>query len=131
MTPSTVPGSSMLDRYPRRAGTFNVLPDAVAVHDRYQNRVVRLDPLGSEIWLRMDGLTPLREIALDIAGHGGQPVNDILRNVMAMTGILIGEGLAHLSLGPEPLPYHLAVPREDQDPMRAAESMRSSGWDLR
>ena len=121
----------MLDRYPRRDGIYHVLPDAVAVHDRYQNRVVRLDPLGSEIWLRMDGLTPLRAIALDIAGHGGQPVNDTLRNVMAMTGILIGEGLAHLGLEPEPLPYHLAVPREDQDPMRAAESMRSSGWDLR
>ncbi len=127
---STPPGWSMLDRYPRRDGIYHVLPDAVAVQDRYRRRLVRLDPLGSEIWLRMDGLTCLREIGLDIAGHGNQPINDTLLRVMAMTGILIGEGLAHLSLEPLPLPYHLAVPHEDQDPVQAAESMRSSGWDL-
>ena len=65
-------GSAILDRFPRRDGLYKILPDAVAVFDRYQHRIVRLDPLGSEIWLRMDGMTSLRDIALDIAGQRGQ-----------------------------------------------------------
>jgi hypothetical protein len=124
----TSAASSMLDRYPRRDGLYKVLPDAVAVFDRYQKRIVRLDALGSEIWLRMDGITPLREIASDIAGRRGESLNDILRDATAMTGILIGEGLVHLSLEPAPLPYHLALPREEQDPEQTEESMRASGW---
>ncbi|MEP7289967.1 MAG: PqqD family protein [Chloroflexota bacterium] len=125
---STSVKSSMLERYPRRDGLYKILPDAVAVFDRYQKRIVRLDALGSEIWLRMDGLTRLQDIAADIAGLRGRPLNDVLRDATAMTGILIGEGLVHLSLAPEPLPYHLALPREEQDPVQAAESMRAAGW---
>jgi hypothetical protein len=124
----TSAASSMLDRYPRRDGLYKILPDAVAVFDRYQKRIVRLDALGSEIWLRIDGLTQLRAIASDIAGQRGEALNDVLRDATAMTGILIGEGLVHLSLEPEPLPYHLALPREEQDPEQTAESMRASGW---
>jgi hypothetical protein len=120
--------SSMLDRFPRRDGLYKVLPDAVAVFDRYQKRIVRLDALGSEIWLRIDGITRLRDIASDIAGQRGESLNTVLRDATAMTGILIGEGLVHLSLEPEPLPYHLALPREEQDPEQTAESMRASGW---
>jgi hypothetical protein len=120
--------SSMLDRYPQRDGMYQVLPDAVTVHDRYRNRMVRLDSFASEIWLRIDGITQLRDIASDIAGLSGQPLEPILRNATAMTGILIGEGLAYLSLEPEPLPYHLAVPQEDQDPEQAEASMRAAGW---
>jgi hypothetical protein len=120
--------SSMLDRYPRRDGVYHLFPDAVAVHDRYQGRMVKLDPLGSEIWLRIDGITLLGDIALDIAGQNGQPVNEVLRNVTAMTGILIGEGLVHLTLEPELQPYHLTTPYEDQDPAQAEESMRAAGW---
>jgi len=120
--------SSMLDRYPRRDGVYHLLADAVAVHDRYQGRMVKLDPLGSEIWLRIDGITLLGEIALDIAGQSGQPINDVVRNVTAMTGILIGEGLVHLTLEPEAQPYHLTTPYEDQDPVQAEESMRAAGW---
>ncbi len=120
--------SSMLDRFPRRDGLYKVLPDAVAVFDRYQKRIVRLDALGSEIWLRIDGITRLRDIASDIAGQRGESLNTVLRDATAMTGILIGEGLVHLSLEPEPLPYHLALPREEQDPQQTAESMRASGW---
>jgi hypothetical protein len=124
----TPAGASMLDRYPRRDGLYKILPDAVAVYDRYQNRLVRLDALGSEIWLRIDGMTRLREIASDIAGRRGQALNEVLRNATAMTGIMIGEGLVHLSLEPEPLPYHLAFPREEQDPVQTAESLRAAGW---
>jgi hypothetical protein len=120
--------SPMLDRYPRRDGLYRLLPDAVAVIDRYQKRVVRLDSLGSDIWLRMDGLTLLRDIASDIAGQRGQALANTLHEATAMTGILIGEGLAHLSLEPEPLPYHLAIPQEEQDPVQTAESMLACGW---
>jgi hypothetical protein len=120
--------SSMLDRYPQRDGMYQVLPDAVTVHDRYRNRMVKLDPFASEIWLRIDGITQLRAIASDIAGRTSQPLETILRNATAMTGILIGEGLAYLSLEPQPLAYHLAVPQEDQDPARAEASMRAAGW---
>lgn len=120
----------MLDRYPRRDGIYHIMPEGVAVQDRYQKRVVRLDALGSEIWLRIDGVTRLREIAQDIAGQTGQSLDILLPQATAMTGILIGEGLVHLSLSPEPLPYHLALPREDQDPAQAAESMRAAGWPM-
>jgi hypothetical protein len=120
--------SPMLDRYPRRDGLYRILPDAVAVNDRYQKRVVRLDPLASEIWLRMDGLTMLRDIAIDIAGQRGSSLTPIQHEVIAITGILIGEGLAHLSLQAEYLPYHLALPQEDQDPVQTAESMLACGW---
>ena len=89
--------------------------------------MVKLDPLGSEIWLRIDGITLLGDIALDIAGQNGQPVNEVLRNVTAMTGILIGEGLVHLTLEPEVQPYHLTTPYEDQDPAQAEESMPCGG----
>jgi hypothetical protein len=124
----SVRGLSMLDRYPRRDGMYQILPDAVAVHDRYQHRVVQLDALGSEIWLRIDGLTLLRDIALDIAGQSGQPIEMVLRKATAMTGIMIGEGLVHLGLEPEPQPYHLAVPADQQDPEQAEASMRAAGW---
>ncbi len=120
--------SSMLDRYPQRDGMYNVLPDAVTVHDRYRNRMVRLDPFGSELWLHMDGITRLRDIAADIAGRSGQSLADVERNATAMTGIMIGEGLVYLSLEPLLPPYHLAAPEEDQDPVQAEESMRAAGW---
>jgi hypothetical protein len=118
----------MLDRYPQRDGLFEILTDAVAVYDRYQNRIVRLDPLASEIWLRIDGLSQVRLIASDIAGHSGRSYEDILRSTLAITGILLGEGLIYLSLQPEPLPYHLALPREEQDPIQMQASMRAAGW---
>ncbi len=120
--------SSMLDRYPRRDGMYAILPDAVAVYDRYQNRVVTLDSLGSEIWLRIDGLTLLRDIAADIAGRTGRPLTALLRESVAMTGIMIGEGLVYLAVEADLQPYHLALPREDHDPAQAEESMRESGW---
>jgi hypothetical protein len=120
--------SAMLDRYPRRDGLYKVLPDAVAVLDRYQKRVVRLDPLSSEIWLRMDGLTSLRDIARDIAGQQGQVLSKTLHEATVLIGMLIGEGLVHLGLEPEPLPYHLTLPHEDQDPAQTAESMLACGW---
>lgn len=120
--------SSTLDRYPRRDGVYSILPDSVIVHDRYRNRVVRLDPLCTEIWLRMDGLTTLRDIATDIAVQRDAPITEIERSTAAMVGIMNMEGLLYVEFEPNPLPYHLTMPLDDQDPLRAAESMRAAGW---
>jgi hypothetical protein len=118
----------MLENYPCRDGLYNILPDTVAVYDRYQRRVVTLDALGSEIWLRIDGQTTLRDIATDIAGRSGRPLLDMLRAAIAMAGIMSGEGLIYLTTEPQAHPYHLTVPRADQDPAQTAASMRESGW---
>jgi hypothetical protein len=118
----------VLERYPRRDGVYSVLPDAVLVHDRHQNRVIHLDPLCTAIWLRIDGLTTLNDIALDIAGQTNAAFEDVARSTAAMVGAMSAEGLLYLETAPAPLPYHLTVPLDEQDPMRAAESMRASGW---
>ncbi len=120
--------SSMLENYPCRDGLYNILPDTVAVYDRYQRRVMTLDPLGSEIWLRIDGKTTLREIATDIAGRSGRALPETLLAAIAMAGIMSGEGLIYLTTAPQTHPYHLTVPRADQDPAQTEVSMRDSGW---
>jgi len=88
----------MLNRYPCRDGLYNILPDAVAVYDRYQSRIVTLDALGSELWLRMDGQTTLRDMATDIAGRIGAELAETLYKAIAMTGMLSGEGLIYLAV---------------------------------
>ena len=70
---------STLDQYPQRDGIYRVLREGVAVQNRYQDRVVMLDPLSSEIWLRADGKTSLREIARDMAGTSAIPVSTMCR----------------------------------------------------
>ncbi len=120
--------SSMLNRYPCRDGLYNILPDAVAVYDRYQSRIVTLDALGSELWLRMDGQTTLRDMATDIAGRIGAELAETLYKAIAMTGMLSSEGLIYLAVEPQAQPYHLSVPRAEQDPAQTEASMRASGW---
>ncbi len=119
---------SVLERYPRRDGVYSLLPDAVLVHDRHQNRVIHLDPLCTALWLRIDGVTTLNDIALDIAGMLDKPFEEIARNAAAMMGMMSAEGLLYLESTPAPLPYHLTMPLDEQDPLRAAESMRAAGW---
>jgi hypothetical protein len=119
---------SLLECYPRRDGVYNLLPDAVLVHDRHRNRVIHLDPLCTEIWLRIDGLTTLNDIAVDIAGQHNEPFESVARNAAAMMGMMSAEGLLYLETTPAPLPYHLTMPLDEQDPLRAAESMRAAGW---
>lgn len=122
------PFSVTLLRYPRRDGVYSVLPDAVIVHDRYQNRHVRLDPFGAELWLRIDGMTTLHEIAIEIAVSAGLPVEEVARSASAMIGALSAEGILYVELEPQPQPYHLTMPLDEQDPYRAAASMRAEGW---
>jgi hypothetical protein len=117
-----------LDQYPRRDGLFSVLPEGVAAHNRYEDRLVMLDALASEIWLRADGVTSLRDIARDIAGVNGLPLDAIQHTVAIIAVILNSEGVLYPQLEPDPLPYHLALPQEDQDFERMHQSMAASGW---
>lgn len=119
---------SILERYPRRDGVYSLLPGAVLVHDRHQNRVIHLDPLCTALWLRIDGLTTLNDIALAIAEALGEPFEEVARNAATMMGMMGAEGLLYLETTPAPLPYHLTMPLDEQDPLRAAESMRAAGW---
>jgi hypothetical protein len=119
---------SSLEQYPQRDGLYRVLPSGVAAHNRYQDRIVMLDGLSSELWLRADGATVLREIAKDIAGMNGESVSVVARAAAMLAVILNSEGLMYLKDNPAHLPYHLASPQEDQDPDRMRESMVEAGW---
>ncbi len=117
-----------LDQYPQRDGLYRVLSDGVAVHNRYEDRIIMLDSLNSEIWLRADGQTVLRDIARDIAGLNGVPVATMYRTVAALAVILNSEGVLFLRNDPEVLPYHLRLPQEEQDIDRMVASMAAAGW---
>ncbi len=119
---------SSLDQFPQRDGLYRILPSGVAVHNRYQDRIVMLDGLSSELWLRADGKTNLREIARDIAGMNGEGVSVVARAAAMLAVILNSEGLMYLKDNPAPLPYHLASPQEDQDPEQMRESLAAAGW---
>jgi hypothetical protein len=120
--------TSSLDQYPQRDGLYRILTDGVAVYNRYQDRVMVLDGLSSELWLRADGKTTLRTIAKDIAGWTKQPVETLTVTVPMMLTILSSEGLMYQVGKPTPPPYHLSLPQEEQDMERMRESMLESGW---
>jgi hypothetical protein len=117
-----------LDQYPQRDGLYRVLPEGVAVHNRYQDRVIVLDNLGSEIWLRADGITTLRDIAGDIAGMCGASTESICRAAAILVVILNSEGILYSKNEPDDLPYHLRFPQEEQDADQMAASMAAAGW---
>jgi len=120
--------ASSLDQYPQRDGLYRILPDGVAVHNRYQDRVVMLDALSSEIWLRADGKTSLRDIAHDIAGMSSLSIESVQRTVSMLVVILNSEGILYQLDKPVTLPYHLTMPQEDQDIDQMRESMVAAGW---
>jgi hypothetical protein len=120
--------TSTLDQYPQRDGLFRILAEGVAVHNRYQDRVVMLDAVSSELWLRADGKTTLRDIARDMAGRSGQRIEMLLLTAPMLLTILCSEGLMYQLDQPTPLPYHLTLPQEEQDLDQMRESMAASGW---
>jgi hypothetical protein len=117
-----------LDQYPQRDGLYRVLPEGVAVQNRYQDRVVMLDALSSEIWLRADGKTTLRDIAHDIAGMGDVPINTMCRIAAMLIVMLNSEGVLYSKNDAAALPYHLQLPQEDQDLDKMHSSMVAAGW---
>jgi hypothetical protein len=120
--------TSSLNQYPQRDGLYRVLADGIAVHNRYQDRVVMLDAVSSELWLRADGKTALHDIARDIAGRSGQRIEMLLLTIPMLLTILSSEGLMYQVDQPTPLPYHLALPQEDQDLDQMRKSMAAAGW---
>ena len=117
-----------LDQYPQRDGLYRIFARGIAVHNRYQDRVVILDDLSSEIWLRSDGQTTLRQIGHDIAGLSRLPVHAVCRTLAILVVIMNSEGVMFLSNYPDSLPYHLQLPQEEQDDDRTYESMVAAGW---
>jgi hypothetical protein len=117
-----------LDQYPQRDGLYRILPQGVAVHNRYADRVIILDSFGSELWLRADGKTTLREIAYDIAAMNGQPVEALARAAATMLVVLSSEGLMFQRSEPTMLPYHLSLPQEEQDTALMRASLTAAGW---
>jgi hypothetical protein len=120
--------TSSLDQYPQRDGLYRILAEGIAVHNRYQDRVVMLDGVSSELWLRADGKTSLRTIAWDIAGRSGQRIEMLLLTAPMLLTILSSEGLMYQLNQPTALPYHLTLPQEEQNPDQMRESMMASGW---
>lgn len=117
-----------LDQYPQRDGLYRILPQGVAVQNRYRGQVIVLEALGSEIWLRADGITSLREIAHDIAGLNGTPVEVVCRAAAILVVILNSEGILYSKNEPHTLPYHLRFPQEEQDADQMVASMAAAGW---
>jgi hypothetical protein len=104
------------------------MPEGIAVHNRYQDKIVMLDALGSELWLRADGQTTLRDIARDLAGWNRQPAATMYKAAAILLGILNSEGVMYQTDQPVELPYHLSYPQEDQDLDRMYESLAAAGW---
>lgn len=120
--------TSSLDQYPQRDGMYSVLPDGIAVYNRYTKQTIMLDGLTSEIWLRADGKTSLRTIALDMAGWVGQPARTMLLTVPMILVIMSSEGVMYQLDHAIELPYHLMLPKEEQDAEQTHQSMVASGW---
>jgi hypothetical protein len=120
--------TTSLDQYPQRDGMYCILQDGVAVHNRYRDQVMMLDALSSELWLRADGETTLRTIAHELSAWSGYPVAVMLRTLPIMLVVLNSEGLMYQQDKPARLPYHLALPQEDQDADQMYESLAAAGW---
>lgn len=120
--------TSSLEQYPQRDGLYRIMAKGIAVHNRYQDRVVMLDAVSCELWLRADGKTILQHIAQDIAGQSRQRIETLLITIPMLLTILSSEGLMYQVDQPRNLPYHLALPQEEQDLDQMRESMAASGW---
>ncbi|MCB9451688.1 MAG: hypothetical protein H6672_09625 [Anaerolineaceae bacterium] len=120
--------ASSLQEYPQRDGLYRILPDGIAVHNRYADRIIMLDGLTSEIWLRADGKTTLETIARDLAGWRGESLTLMLRTIPMISVILNSEGIMFQQGEPATLPYHLSLPQEDQDADQMVASMLAAGW---
>jgi hypothetical protein len=120
--------TTTLDQYPQRDGLYTVKPSGVIAHNRYENRIIQLDPLASEIWLRADGTTSLREIVFDIAALSGVSTDSLIPTASMLVVLLNSEGVLYLKSSPAQLPYHLTLPQEDQDIDQMHESMVAAGW---
>ena len=118
----------MLDKYPRRDVTYISTASGVTVVDRRQARVVDLESLSAYIWLGIDGMRTLEEIIGRIAERYHQPVEHIRTMVERTCWELVEEGFVTMADEPGPLPYHVSMPRDQQDRDEMTRSMQEAGW---
>ncbi len=118
----------MLNQYPCRDVAYIATANGVTVIDRRQPRVVDLDSLGALIWLGIDGLHTLAEIADHIAERYNQPAEGIRAMVEQKCRELVEEGFVIMANAPTPLPYHVSMPRDQQDRDEMIRSMQEAGW---
>jgi len=118
----------MLNRYPRRDAAYIATASGITVVDRRQPRVIDLDSLSAHIWLGIDGLRTLRDIADLIAERYNQPKESMRVMVEQKCGELVDAGFVKMAEAPAPLPYHVSMPRDQQDRTKMQHSMRESGW---
>lgn len=126
--PEEVRRESMLNRYPRRDVAYIATASGVTLVDRRQPRVIDLDSLGAIIWLNIDGLHTLQEIADRIAERHNQPVEGLQALVEQKCRELVEEGFVIMARAPAPLPYHVSMSRDQQDRDEMTRSMREAGW---
>lgn len=118
----------MLKKYPRRDVAYIATANGVTVIDRRQPRVVDLDSLGAYIWLGIDGMITLGDIANRIAERYNQPLESTRALVEGKCRELVEAGFVILADKPGPLPYHVSMPRDQQDRNIMTRSMQEAGW---
>jgi hypothetical protein len=118
----------MLDKYPRRDVAYIATASGVTVVDRRQARVIDLDSLGAHIWINIDGLRTLREIADRAAERYNQPPERVRALIEKKCRELVAQGFVVMADEPAPLPYHVSMPRDQQNRDEMMRSMREAGW---
>lgn len=118
----------MLNKYPRRDAAYIATASGITVVDRRQPRVIDLDSLSAQIWLGINGLRTLRDIADLIADRYNQPVEATRAMVEQKCRGLVEAGFVVMADAPAPLPYHVSLPRDQQDRDKMTRSMREAGW---
>jgi hypothetical protein len=118
----------MLNKYPRRDAAYFATASGVTLVDRRQPRLIDLDSLNAQIWLGINGLRTLQAIADLIAERHNQPVEATRAMVEQKCRELIASGFVIMADEPAPLPYHVSMPRDQQDRDKMTHSMREAGW---
>jgi len=118
----------MLNKYPRRDAAYFATASGVAVVDRRQPRLIDLDSVGTQIWLGINGLRSLQDIADVIAERYNQPPETTRARIEQKCRELVEAGFVIMADAPAPLPYHVSMPRDQQDRDTMTHSMREAGW---
>jgi hypothetical protein len=118
----------ILDKYPRRDVAYIATASGVTLVDRRQPRVIDLDSLSARIWLGIDGMITLGDIADHLAERYNQPTEAIRSMVEGKCNEMVEAGFVILANEPAPLPYHVSMPRDQQDRNKMTRSMQDAGW---
>ena len=84
-----------LDHAYRPVRRLTVVPvaDEAAVYDRRTNRLHRLDPIATVVWSRLDGVTTVRGLSVELAEAYGAPVEQVTDDVAALLTDLVDQEL--------------------------------------